>query len=128
MTYASSDIAPFFWGGGEGLRYIWTSGMIVHLISTMSVIWRRGPREKRRSKSSCIFVTNERISNPFWSLAIICNISVFEHTAPLKKINISHWTYWSHILGFKIGASLGYKWLKTKNSDGPFWRNSWRDY
>ena len=123
-------ICPFFGGRGgvKVLRYILTWAMIVHLISTMSVVWRNGPREKRRPKSGRTLVTHGRIPNPFRSSAIICKISFFEHTPPLKKIIISDRTYWSHILGFKIGASQGYNWLKTKNSDGPFWRNSREDY
>ena len=62
------QICPFFWGGGgvQGLIYILTSAMIVHLISTMSVVWRKGPREKRRPKSGRTLVTHGRISSPFW--------------------------------------------------------------
>ena len=102
--------------------------MIVHLISTMSVVWRKGPREKRRPKSGRTLVTHGRISGPFWFSTIFCKISVFEHTPPLKKINIFDRTHWSRILGFKIGASQGSNWLKTKKSDGPFWRKSWEDF
>ena len=102
--------------------------MIVHLISTMSVVWRKGPREKRRPKSGRTLVTHGRISSPFWFSTIFCKISVFEHTPPLKKINIFDRTHWSRILGFKIGASQGSNWLKTKKSDGPFWRKSWEDF
>ena len=124
------QICPFFFGVGgvQGLIYILTSAMIVHLISTMSVVWRKGPREKRRPKSGRTLVTHGRISSPFRFLAIFCKIGVFEYTPAPKKIYIFDRTYWSHILGFKIGASQGYNWLKTKNSDGPFWRNSREDY
>ena len=121
--------ALFFGGGGvQGLIYILTSAMIVHLISTMSVVWRKGPREKRRPKSGRTLVTHGRISGPFWFSTIFCKISVFEHTPPLKKINIFDRTHWSRILGFKIGAPQGSNWLKTKKSDGPFWRKSWEDF
>ena len=112
--------ALFLGGGGQGLIYILTSAMIVHLISTMSVVWRKGPREKRRPKSGRTLVTHGRISSPFRFLAIFCKIGVFEYTPAPKKIYIFDRTYWSHILGFKIGPSQGYNWLKTKNSDGPF--------
>ena len=32
-------------------------------------------------------------------------------------------TYWNHILGFEVWASLSLKWWKTKKSDEPFFRN-----
>ena len=123
------QMCPFVWGGGvKGLRFVLTWTMIVHLISTMSVVWRKGPREKRRPKSGRTLVTHGRISGPFWFSTIFCKISVFEHTPPLKKINIFDRTHWSRILGFKIGAPQGSNWLKTKKSDGPFWRKSWEVY
>ena len=109
----------FFWGGG-GAQTDWSFSYDFSQISMTSVVWRRGRRKKRRPDSGRNSVIHGRISSPIRSSAIITENSVFEHTHPLKKINIFDRTHWSHILGFKIWASLSHDWSKTKRSDGPF--------
>ena len=117
---------PFFWGGGVPTVLIFKNDF--SQISMTSGVWRRGRREKRRPDSGCNSVIHGRISSPIRSSVIIKKNSVFEHTPPPKEIYIFDRTYWNHILGFNIWASLSFDGLTTKKSDGPFLRKSSEDY
>ena len=48
---------------------------------------------------------------------------LMKHTPPPKYFITFDRTYWNHILGFEVWASLSLKWWKTKKSDEPFFRN-----
>ena len=116
----------FFWRGGAWIEASHDYNDFSP-ISVAGVIWRDDRRNKRRPHSGRNSIIHGRIYHLFRASAIIFKNSVFEHTPPLKNINIFDMSYWNSVLDSKIWASLTKNLLKTKNSVGGFSRKSKKD-